>query len=85
MNPNVSKKLGTRHRAALGLSEESDAVILIVSEETGAISLAYNANIYYNLDLDKTKNMLIMLLSGKEVVPQDLQKNDNGKEEDNAE
>ena len=69
----------------LGLSEESDAVILIVSEETGAISLAYNANIYYNLDLDKTKNMLIMLLSGKEVVPQDLQKNDNGKEEDNAE
>ena len=81
----IKDTFGTRHRAALGLSEESDAVILIVSEETGAISLAYNANIYYNLDLDKTKNMLIMLLSGKEVVPQDLQKNDNGKEEDNAE
>ena len=81
----IKDTFGTRHRAALGLSEESDAVILIVSEETGAISLAYNANIYYNLDLDKIKNMLILLLSGKEVVPQDLQKSDNGKEEDNAE
>ena len=60
-------------------------VFHLISEETGAISLAYNANIYYNLDLDKTKNMLIMLLSGKEVVPHDLQKNDNGKEEDDAE
>ncbi|MGN1163827.1 MAG: diadenylate cyclase CdaA [Candidatus Ornithospirochaeta sp.] len=81
----IRDTFGTRHRAALGLSEESDAVILIVSEETGAISLAYNANIYYNLDLDKAKSMLILLLSGKDVMPQDLQKNGNGeKEEDNA-
>lgn len=81
----IRDTFGTRHRAALGLSEESDAVILIVSEETGAISLAYNANIYYNLDLDKAKSMLILLLSGKDVTPQDLQKNGNGeKEEDNA-
>lgn len=80
----IQDSFGTRHRAALGLSEESDAIILIVSEETGAISLAYNANIYYNLDIDKTKTMLIMLLSGKDVIPQNLPKTEEKKEDDNA-
>jgi diadenylate cyclase len=45
----IRKSFGTRHRAALGMSEQSDAVILIVSEETGAISLAYNSQLYYDL------------------------------------
>lgn len=45
----IRKTFGTRHRAALGLAEETDAVILIVSEETGSISLAYDSKLYYDL------------------------------------
>ncbi|MDE6759605.1 MAG: diadenylate cyclase CdaA [Lachnospiraceae bacterium] len=48
-NLDINKSLGTRHRAAIGVSEVSDSITVIVSEETGAVSLAYNGAIYRNL------------------------------------
>ncbi len=65
MNPNISKRLGTRHRAALGLSEISDAICLIVSEETGRVSIAENSELHYNLSLDEARMMLIEGLKPK--------------------
>jgi len=59
----VRRSFGTRHRAALGLVEESDAVVLVVSEETGAVSLAYDGNLYYDLGTDEVRARLIDLLN----------------------
>jgi diadenylate cyclase len=53
---------GTRHRAALGLAEESDAVVLVVSEESGSLSLAYDANLSYDLPLAEVSRRLQSLL-----------------------
>ena len=51
-NLDINKSLGTRHRAAIGVSEVSDSITVIVSEETGAVSLAHNGVIYRNLSKD---------------------------------
>ena len=66
MNPNISKRLGTRHRAALGIAEESDAIALVVSEETGRLSIAVEGNLHYNLDSDQFRMMLIDELRPKQ-------------------
>lgn len=68
MNPNVNKKLGTRHRAALGVAEETDAIALVVSEETGRISIACDNYLHYNLTLDEFRVMLIDELKPKSEV-----------------
>jgi len=58
----IKKSFGTRHRAGLGMSEQSDAAILIVSEETGAISLAYDSKLYYDLSSTEITRKLKELL-----------------------
>lgn len=57
-NPSISKEFGTRHRAAIGVSEVSDAFTFIVSEETGAISVAYNGNFSHNLTIAEFRDEL---------------------------
>jgi len=58
-NPNISKSLGTRHRAALGLSEQSDAFIIVVSEETGVISVVEEGRMTRYLNDDTLRDMLL--------------------------
>lgn len=67
-NPFISKELGTRHRAALGVSEVTDAITLVVSEETGAISMTKNGELHRNLDEEHLKKMLEKELLKKEEV-----------------
>jgi diadenylate cyclase len=63
LNPTISKKLGTRHRAAIGITEESDAVVVLVSEETGAISMATAGTIETNLTPDELGDRLGEIVS----------------------
>ena len=62
-NPKVLTALGTRHRAALGLSEETDAIVVIVSEETGGISVAIGGRLTHDLDRDSLERVLSNLYS----------------------
>ena len=63
VNPRVSRELGTRHRAAIGLTEENDAVAVVVSEETGQISLALDGRIERNLTPDALRERMRSLVT----------------------
>lgn len=64
----TNKRLGTRHRAALGIAEETDCISLVVSEETGRLSIAVKGELFYNLSLDDVRMMLIDELRPKNEV-----------------
>ncbi|MBR2372960.1 MAG: DNA integrity scanning protein DisA nucleotide-binding domain protein, partial [Lentisphaeria bacterium] len=63
---NISRRLGTRHRAALGISEETDAVSVTVSEETGAISIAYRGVFHRDLSIPQLEQLLEKLIIQKD-------------------
>lgn len=61
-NPNIAKSLGTRHRAAIGLTEQTDALVIVVSETDGKISLCSDGEINRGLDVASLNNQLLALL-----------------------
>ena len=76
-NIKLNKRLGTRPRAALGIAEETDAISIVVSEETGRVSIAVKGELFYNLSLEDARMMLI-----DELRPQSIASEDEIDEED---
>lgn len=69
VNPKLSKELGSRHRAAIGLTEENDSVAIVVSEQTGSISIASDGQIERGLDVDQVRARLRGLVLQRRAAP----------------
>jgi diadenylate cyclase len=69
LNPTISTQVGTRHRAAMGVTEESDAVVVLVSEQTGAISLAVGGTVEFGLTVGQLTERLATLFRRFRATP----------------
>ncbi|MDD4547850.1 MAG: diadenylate cyclase CdaA [Bacilli bacterium] len=67
-NLKISKRLGTRHRAALGIAETTDCIAIVCSEETGRVSIAVSSELRYNLTIDEVKLILLEELRPKKPI-----------------
>lgn len=91
-NQNISKDLGTRHRAGIGITENSDAIVLIVSEETGIISMAEDGRLERFLDVKTVEKRLLDIYLNDQVIGGSISRrlfrkinSKNAKEDNNAE
>lgn len=84
-NVKISKRLGTRHRAALGISEEMDCISLVVSEETGRLSMAIGGELFYNLTLEELRLKLLEELRPKKVIDYSEEEEEETDEENMSE
>ncbi|MEK6336974.1 MAG: diadenylate cyclase CdaA [Acidobacteriota bacterium] len=80
LNPQLSKDLGTRHRAALGITEDSDAVAIVVSEETGLISFVLGGRIKRALDATRLRAAIFQTIEGRGAAAKAARVNDSERE-----
>lgn len=80
----IDRSIGLRHRAALGITEESDAVVVVVSEETGVISICQGGRLEGNIKPSNLANRLEKIMSGRTAAPTPKEVPDNEPQEDPA-